>query len=957
MEDRGPAVHRTIVAVDVEGFGDPHRTNPNQVAVREGLYSAMREAFRLAGIPWTDRDHEDRGDGMFILVGPDVPKSLFVESLPSVLIAALRSHNAAHPDSERIRLRMALHAGEVHYDEHGATAASINLTFRLLEAGPAKEALAGSSGVLAVIASSWFFEEVVRHSAADVAAYRSVPVTVKETSTIGWICLPDHKYWPDQMTPKRSSAQDAAAFHGAAAELVGRTRVVGAPVSYGPEAFKDRDAQLAQILRWLDDSYTRMITVFGRRGIGKSALAAKAVEVLARSNTGYSGVVNLSTRTDGALTIERIFFACAELASPSRRNELNILWASRRGPREKLIELFAALEGGRIVVVLDNIDDQLSDDGRPGTSDLGIFFDVIFRAAIAPRVLVTSQVPVMLDPAVLRMHARLELREGLPVAECVELLRELDRDGEAGLRDASTAELERAARKLHGVPRALELMVGALLDDDPTLPTVDDVLESFTARGDIVDQLSQARYQRLGDAARITMDVLSVFGCPVTREPVEWVMRSVSPDLDPGLALRQLVHVHMVSVDRRSKEFGLHQLDAEIAYAAMPQEGPIGRRNIERRVAAWYRVNRFPPPWSSLAEVANHRREYDHLLRADEYDECSFVLDEISEFLIWYGSSHEVINMYRAIQDHLNDKVALLAHLVGYGHALDRCGPLEEAIQPLQKAIRLAEQVGDKRQLVRTLLSLGDVLRCLQHLREAVEVLHRAADIARETGDNLHEAYALFQLSLALAYLREIPDALETADQLEHLASEENRALISALANDSRSAAYAAARRWSDAIGASVQATQGYQASSMHEMLGYVHNIHGIALLGQGRIDEAGSLLEQARMDGADIQSPRIQGLSLYNLAWAHWMKGQHNDAWHAARRAMEALRHSGGADLEASKQLVDATAAVLAGDTEVARMALADAANVSHTNADLVPSEWLLVEATRLAGNRIGGS
>src|ERR1700728_2101792 len=199
MEDRGPAVHRTIVAVDVEGFGDPHRTNPNQVAVRDGLYRAMREAFRLASIPWTDRDHEDRGDGMFILVGPDVPKSLFVESLPSALIAALRSHNATHPDSERIRLRMALHAGEVLYDEHGATAASINLTFRLLEAGPAKEALAASSGVLAVIASSCFFEEVVRHSAADVAAYRSVPVTVKETSTIGWICLPDHKDWPGQM--------------------------------------------------------------------------------------------------------------------------------------------------------------------------------------------------------------------------------------------------------------------------------------------------------------------------------------------------------------------------------------------------------------------------------------------------------------------------------------------------------------------------------------------------------------------------------------------------------------------------------------------------------------------------------------------------------------------------------------------------------------------------------------
>jgi CheY-like chemotaxis protein len=183
------AVHRTIVAVDVEGFGNRRRTNRNQVAVRDGLYRTMRMAFDQAEIPWSDGDHEDRGDGMLILVGSEVPKSLFVESLPSALASALRVHNSAHADPERIRLRMALHAGEVNFDEHGVTSASINLTFRLLECDPVKEALAESSSVLAVITSSWFFDEVVRHSAADVAEYQRVPVAVKETTTSGWICL------------------------------------------------------------------------------------------------------------------------------------------------------------------------------------------------------------------------------------------------------------------------------------------------------------------------------------------------------------------------------------------------------------------------------------------------------------------------------------------------------------------------------------------------------------------------------------------------------------------------------------------------------------------------------------------------------------------------------------------------------------------------------------------------
>jgi hypothetical protein len=119
-----------------------------------------------AGIPWDDCDHEDRGDGVFVLVPADVPKALLAESLPPALVTALRTHNDGHPGPERIRLRMALHAGEVHYDQHGVTAVAVNLAFRLLDADPLKAALTSSSGVLAIIVSSWFFEEVVRHGGA-----------------------------------------------------------------------------------------------------------------------------------------------------------------------------------------------------------------------------------------------------------------------------------------------------------------------------------------------------------------------------------------------------------------------------------------------------------------------------------------------------------------------------------------------------------------------------------------------------------------------------------------------------------------------------------------------------------------------------------------------------------------------------------------------------------------------
>jgi tetratricopeptide (TPR) repeat protein len=276
MEDQRLAVHRTIVVVDVEGFGDQRRTNPHQVAVRDGLYCAMREAFGQARIPWDDCDYEDRGDGMFVLVPAEVPKGLLADSLPSALVAALHTYNSAHPGPERIRLRMALHAGEVCYDKHGVTAAAVNLAFRLLDAGALKAALANSPGVLGIIASSWFFDEVVRHSGA-AAGYRPVGVAVKETRTTGWICLPDHIDTAGHGMLARLPA--AVAVPGTQPAVVLRT------LPRDTAAFTGRTDELNQLMATV--SWTAgggvigIHAVDGMAGVGKTAFAVHAAHQLA----------------------------------------------------------------------------------------------------------------------------------------------------------------------------------------------------------------------------------------------------------------------------------------------------------------------------------------------------------------------------------------------------------------------------------------------------------------------------------------------------------------------------------------------------------------------------------------------------------------------------------------------------------------------------------------------------
>ncbi|WP_131740074.1 tetratricopeptide repeat protein [Actinomadura roseirufa] len=187
-----PALHQAIVCADVQGYGDLERTDWDRITVRDGLYAALRGAFDASGAPWASCYHEDRGDGALILVPPTVPKERLACLLPGQLAAHLDRHNERADPGARIRLRLAVHAGEVHQDAHGVVGSAINTAFRLLDSAPLRRALRGASGSLALIASDWFYREVVWQSPlCDPDTYRRVPVTVKETRTQGWIRLPE----------------------------------------------------------------------------------------------------------------------------------------------------------------------------------------------------------------------------------------------------------------------------------------------------------------------------------------------------------------------------------------------------------------------------------------------------------------------------------------------------------------------------------------------------------------------------------------------------------------------------------------------------------------------------------------------------------------------------------------------------------------------------------------------
>jgi tetratricopeptide (TPR) repeat protein len=340
MDDHQLAVHRTIAVVDVEGFGHHCRTNADQVAVRAVLYRAMREAFGRAGISWEDCRQEDRGDGLLVLIPAEVPKGLVVEALPSTLATDLRAHNQMHPGPKRIRLRMALHAGEVRYDNHGVTGASLNLAFRLLDASPLKAALAASPGVLAVIASSWFFEEVVRHSAV-ATTYRPVEVSVKETTATGWICL------PDQAGPVALAALERF-LAGAVVSRV-PAAVLPPPVGRLPAEVRGRAAILEDLAELARHPDGRAHVLAGLGGSGKSTVALAVARAAAAIGLHTWWVA----ATDPASVASALLGLARRLGAPD--GEVAEALADRVNPSDVLWPCLEAAPGW--VLVLDNADD------------------------------------------------------------------------------------------------------------------------------------------------------------------------------------------------------------------------------------------------------------------------------------------------------------------------------------------------------------------------------------------------------------------------------------------------------------------------------------------------------------------------------------------------------------------------------------------------------------------------
>jgi tetratricopeptide (TPR) repeat protein len=566
--------------------------------------------------------------------------------------------------------------------------------------------------------------------------------------------------------------------------------------------------------------------------------------------------------------------------------------------------LFEAFSSRKPVVVLDNLEDLQDETGELQSQGILKFLSDICRTSAPFHVVTTSQRPLGL-PADFKGSTRiLDIEDGLSPADSSVLLRTLDTEGEAGLRDADENTLRAAAGLLHGAPRGLELLEGLLEDPRSTLE-IQDVLAEEGTPEQILSQLITTGYANLNDTEARVVQILAVAGVPIPRTAVASLLPELPSDtVDENV--KGLIRRSLVINDKRARQIRLHPLDADYVRDKLLGPRPVLQDELHRRLAEWYTTQRTDPgSRRTLADITPQRREFAHRIAVGDRAGALSALADVAEFMARHGDADALRAADAVIRD--GDPPEMRTNVYWCrGFAEFFTGSLTEALDAFTAAREIIGDAGADDRGPALDYWLGATLRHMGRAQAAVEVLERAVDA---TPDVTPRVRALFELGLAYCYLQNQSAAGSVVTRLEKLVSTDSPAIVRGQLHNLRVLVNLVTPDYVNAIAEVDEGLEFYRDTQQQDNEGFLWNLRGLAQLGAGEEDAAIEDLTSGRDCATKYGVLRLQGICWTNLAWALLRKGQVQEAMNAATVAARTLKLQGtgeSADAELLKKTLE---------------------------------------------------
>ncbi|MFJ4471219.1 ATP-binding protein [Streptomyces sp. NPDC089424] len=618
------------------------------------------------------------------------------------------------------------------------------------------------------------------------------------------------------------------------------------------DAFVGRSAELAGLARALDSS--RLVTVTGTGGVGKSRLAARAA-------AGYAA-------PGGVWRVELEPVCDPELVDHAVAEALGLTDHTTRPPREALL---AQLAERRLLLLLDGFE-HLVDACAALVTEL-------LRRAPGLRVLAVGRRPLGVA------GERLFPLAPLGGPEAVELF--ADRAAQHGAACDDDVAVREVCRRLDGIPLAIELAAGRLraLSPGQLLERLDDRFRLLTGGGRKAPHRHQTLRTAIGwshelctPGERLLWARLSVFAGAFDLEAAEYVCSGGGLDADDVLdVLTELIEQSVVTREETPAGLRYRMLDTLRAYGTqwLTAAGDAARLRRRHRdwyvgLATWCELDWFSPRQGEVAarvdvELPNLRSALDYCLtEPDEAHLGQYLAGSL--WFCWAGCGRLSEGRHwleRGLQLDSGNEQSRLKALWVLGYVAVLQGDPVAALAALQECREEAERSGNDTALAYAEHRTGCLALVTDDMPRAETLLRSALDRYQEIGElNSNVLMGQVELAMARAFQGDLADAVKLCDDVRRVCEDHGERWARGYALFVL--AYAA---WTegDPAGARALLTDCLSgAEAFHDLLGSVLAIELLALV----TTADGDPVEAAVLQGAAQGMWPSVGLPLFGSAY-----------------------------------------------------------------------------------------
>jgi class 3 adenylate cyclase/tetratricopeptide (TPR) repeat protein len=739
-------------------------------------------------------------------------------------------------------------------------------------------------------------------------------------------------------------------------ERVERPTPLAAPPLVG------RRAELATIRALVEGAAAQrgaVLGISGEPGIGKSRLAAEAVDLAQRRGLSTYGGACRSLGPEFSYLVWRPIWRDLLGVDPSSSlDEQQAVLASRFGARAPL---FAP------VLNLPFPDSELTSPLDPPTrAELlhSLLLDVLReRATSAPVVLlfedchwidppsrtlleslarnlvdqpvlfVLTARPTDAEPHPLEALARLPDFTGITLGElstgdAVELARERVRQLYGPGRNLPADTVSQVVERSGGNPFYLEELLSLVHARGPSLAGALDLPDS-------VHRVVLARVDRLSEGEKAVVKVASV----MPRFRAEWIAACYPPAGPPDEVARHLGRLDDLGLTRLQTtalepEYGFrHAIAQEATYQSLTRRF---QKVLHERMAEYLEAT-YAKRLGQFVDLLAY-----HYGRTDRRDKQRVWFRASADAARAAFANETAVAYYQRLLPLLPEPEAGRV-LVDLGAVWQHTGRWGEAQSAYLRALGIARAAGDRSLLAAAARELGDLFTYTQSYAEAIEWLTLASDEFKRLDDQQGLSRALDRLAWALWQQGSYPQAAAVSER--HLAIATEAGDLAGMSVALNHLGLVRAYTGDSAGGVDLLQRSLHAATEAGDRRGVIHAVNNLGLLYAGRGDHVHALAcyKQALTVAQEIGYRQMAAVAIGNIGELYLEQGRYEQATtcfaHALRIAVELGDWTSVANRVAS---LAATAAAL-GDLRSAEHRFTHAIRLARTlNAQHFLCEWL---------------